>query len=312
MTRTEASSRREHGLKPVRAKVIGESPYLAEIEKRKRELAEAYEKNRGTFTTLKPSEILVDDHYQRGVDMLRVRKMAADFDMRQFQPFTVVLRPDNNYYAVDGQHRLEAAKMLELPSVPVMLYASDGPEDEAYLFAALQRNRRGLLAHQAFNARVFAGEQGPVEIKRIVNRHGFEVLATQSTYAKAQQDVISATATLEEIYKQPNGRDLLDQTLDVLRRVFHGREEALRAHFIRGIAEFFRRYGDSPLLDRKSLYERLSETAIEDLLGRAANMVRTMRFSQGYAVCMTIVQTYNFRRAEQNRLPESVTPPRAA
>ena len=62
-----------------------------------------------------PAQLAVDAAYQRSIETQEsqrlIARIARGWDWRLCQPLVVSLRADRQLYVVDGQHRLEAARL---------------------------------------------------------------------------------------------------------------------------------------------------------------------------------------------------------
>lgn len=103
-----------------------------------------------------PAELAIDATYQRSIQTARsqalIRRIAQHWNWDLCQPL-VVSRRDGNLFVIDGQHRLEAARLrsdiLQLPCV-VVEYSS--AVDEAANFVHLNQQRRALSRIDVFKA----------------------------------------------------------------------------------------------------------------------------------------------------------------
>ena len=106
---------------------------------------------------LTPGQLQVDASYQRSIENGQSRsliaRIAKDWNWDLCQVLVVSRRGDQGLFVVDGQHRLQAAKMRgdigQLPCV-VATYAS--AQEEAAIFAQLNRQRTPLKALDIFKA----------------------------------------------------------------------------------------------------------------------------------------------------------------
>ena len=110
-------------------------------------------------------ELNVDPSYQRSVEngpsRVLIRKIAREWDWSLFQLLVVSRRPDGALYVVDGQHRLEAARLRrDLYDLPCSVYDFATTGDEADAFVAINQQRKPLGALDLFRAAVEGGGCG--------------------------------------------------------------------------------------------------------------------------------------------------------
>lgn len=125
----------------------------------------AYAAKKGSLPVLQyctPSQLAIDPTYQRDLDRNSLRmidRIAREWDWGLCQPLVVASRPGGSYYVIDGQHRLEAARLRgDIEQLPcVILYPGD-PADEAATFVKLNQERRPLTAFALWNGALCAGD----------------------------------------------------------------------------------------------------------------------------------------------------------
>ena len=122
----------------------------------------------------------VDDSYQRdasGDKSLRhIRKIAREFSWAWFQPPTVVRRPDGGYVVVDGQHRVEAARLHPgIDRVPCSVVTLPDRSAEASTFIAINGARMTVHAKHLLKARLAAGDSGASEMMRVCAEAGVQI-----------------------------------------------------------------------------------------------------------------------------------------
>lgn len=139
----------------------------------------------------------VDDRYQRPLDPARVDKIAREFDDRRFGVLEIS-QHNGKATVFDGQHRLAAAAKLGMKDVPCLVHSNLTPEQEAELFIALQRDRRGISQIDRFKARCFMGDPVAHDIESIVAGSGFQIRRDGS--GAGQLYSIQAVGSLERVY----------------------------------------------------------------------------------------------------------------
>ena len=79
------------------------------------------------------ADLKVDTGYARPLDEAWVREIAAGFYEQLFLPLVVNRRPSGDLYVVDGQHRLEVARIAGATHVWATVLETD-PANEPMLF----------------------------------------------------------------------------------------------------------------------------------------------------------------------------------
>lgn len=178
----------------------------------------------------------VDDRYQRPLDKARVAKIVKEFDERRFGVLEVSQR-NGHANVFDGQHRLAVARKLGMNSVPCLVHTNLTPEQEAELFVALQRDRKGINQIDRFRARVFTGEVEALDINGIVEACGFRIRRDGADAGALYS--IQAVTSLERVYKRGN----LAETLALLRDLWGGDRKSTDGGLIEGLSIILDGYG---------------------------------------------------------------------
>jgi len=118
--------------------------------------------HRHTYVDAVPVRSIRADHtYQRELVRSRVARMVAEFDSSLLGVIEVSRRDDDTYAVIDGQHRLEAARIARgrESSIACNIHTGLTVEEEAQLFFDIDRKRVRLTGWARWNARRGAGEQ---------------------------------------------------------------------------------------------------------------------------------------------------------
>lgn len=210
------------------------------------------------FAVLPVEHLMVDHDYQRPLTSF-VNQVAAKWDPALVGSLVVSERKPTENAVVDGQTRMEAAKRVEVPNLPCLVYLGLTPADEASLFSRLQKERRGIASYHRFRAALVAGERDALDIEALVNDCGYVV-----GLAGTSEITISAVAALESVYKR--GGDILERTLLILKAAWRERI-APPGDIIRGLAYFL---DHNKGTDDEKMVRRLSVSSPEELKRRAS------------------------------------------
>lgn len=160
----------------------------------------------------------VDHRYQReiaGAGRAHVHKLLRSFNWNCYQPIIVSERPDGSFAVIDGQHRLEAARMHPLVS-ELPCYIVDAPTiaAQAAIFSTVNGRRLGLTSLQKYWAAHAAGEASAVAVAEICASHGVAILRQFPSIDIPPMRVL-APYTLQKILARL-GREPLDQAIGLL------------------------------------------------------------------------------------------------
>lgn len=230
-------------------------------------------------TTLPVDSILVGA-YQRDLKEPWVRQIVEKFNESLFEPIHVALREDNNYYVVDGQHRLEAARRRGMKTIPVILHLDMQEPGEAQLFVDLQDRRLALTQVARFHASVKAGDPACLRLVESLAYAGFEI-APYTGAADNKFPCPSALLRVQRLF----GKHTLQQSLRVVRVAWAGKKDSLKAMIVQGIALYLREHGE---VDVDKLAQRLGVLRPGDVILRAAVIRNSMNCSPQRAVAHVI------------------------
>lgn len=241
------------------------------------------------------TDLRFDTRYQRVVDSAHVSRIARRFDVRKMGLVVVSLREDGGLYVVDGQHRVEAVRLVD-PAfhVSCVIYGDLTPGEEAELFADLQKDRKGMSPEDLFWAEFIAGNAEAVGVAQAVERGGF-TLRRKSRGATG----INCFSALRTAYRYDKGESL-GRALQVIGEAW-GREEPPRATAIRALSRFVLQYRDGYSRDR--LFAVIEGTTQNRVEAGSKEMAGVTGGGAWVSGARFVLHLYN-RGLRANRLPE--------
>lgn len=216
------------------------------------------------YRKLMITDLSVDPTYQRELSPMRVNKMGADWQPAMVGTLEVSDR-GGQYVVFDGQHRMAAATIAGVRELPAIVHQGLTQEQEAELFARLQRERKPLSRFEQFRAKLVARNADALAIDKIVRDAGYTISGTRHS----GPDKIVAVASLERVYADHGGEGLRS-TLDLIGRAWDGDEGSFIGQMIEGVALVIRTHG-TRITDAH--VKRLGAVAPRVVLRRAANHV---------------------------------------
>lgn len=131
------------------------------------------------FERAKPSELLVDETYQRNLSersVKLIRKIVAHWDWRTFMP-PVVVKTKDGFHVIDGQHTaIAAASHPRIVDIPIMVVRAEDVKDRAKAFLGRNRDRITVTPNQLHAAAVAAGDENAMTIHQVCERAGIRIL----------------------------------------------------------------------------------------------------------------------------------------
>lgn len=132
-------------------------------------LANAVEVNGVKYSTL-PVELLRVDTYQRPVQK-KVREIAAKWDPAKAGTIKVSYR-DGDFWVVDGQNRMEAAKLAGVRLLHCQISTNRTKQEEAMDFVTQNDNVVLISSFDIFKGLVEAGDENALVVKRVCDSYG--------------------------------------------------------------------------------------------------------------------------------------------
>jgi len=184
----------------------------------------------GHLLWLTPAEIVVNATGQRELREGWAATIAAEFDADRFLP-PLVSNRDGKHYCIDGQHRLEAMRILGWEDRPVQCWVYDEITEaqEADLFL-WHNNRKTVSAFDKFRIGVTAGRTDEVDIDRIVRAADMRVAIGANS--------IGAVGALRKVYA--HGPGVLARTVRIARDSYG--DDGLGGNVIEGLGLVCARY----------------------------------------------------------------------
>jgi hypothetical protein len=227
-------------------------------------------------------------NYQRKLDMIRVKKMAAEFDKTLVGTITVSKR-DGQHYVIDGQHRVILAKTVGIKGLMSLVYEGLTYEEEAEYFNRLNNangEQKRLRKTDIFRARVEAKEVIAIDIKNIIESLGLRISESSAN------NTISAIGTIEKIYQKYGGQGLKN-TLQLSKNTWNGERCSLNNMVLEGIAEFLNIYTAQPNFSVDTFVNQLSKVDPVKVLREAKGDNSTN--SSNVKMLNTLFKYYNLR-----------------
>lgn len=188
---------------------------------------------RGHLGHIPISDLRVDPSYQRSISMRSirvVRKIASNFDWRKFVP-AVVVKSGSVYKVINGQHSVTAAASLGIQEVPC--YIIDCTHEEAAsAFAAINGTVTPVSAQDVWFAMITAKDYESLELKKVLDACGVEIVADTTCLAPGKTRSISVLRRAWARYKT----DTLSVVLRAIVNTGNGNAGMINGAVINGLA----------------------------------------------------------------------------
>ena len=252
--------------------------------------AEVEYSNPGAIRTLSTSQLTSGLPYQRPVEQKDVDKIIREGNGREITPVVVSFR-DGKFNVVDGQHHIEAMRQKAGGRdviVPCIIHTGMTYEQEAELYARLDRDKKRLTLRQYTKAVVEAGSDANImEVKRLTEEVGFIWALGEPTGEPFEIAPIRALINAHRLL----GSAGFSRMLTLMAGAWRGMPNSLKASMLSGMALFLKTYEAE--LNDWTFIRRMSIVSPEEIiyLGRIETDVG-LRFAR------IILDKYNGGGAE--------------
>lgn len=130
----------------------------------------------GEFKMVPLDKLHVDPQYQRDLMPKTVERIARNWSWPACGVLLVSERANGMYYAFDGQHRFEAARLSKnsdwgtpIDALPCLVFAALPFKDEAKAFLGANTERRPMYIAQQFKALVIVGDPVAKKAQELVS-----------------------------------------------------------------------------------------------------------------------------------------------
>lgn len=245
------------------------------------------------FKKVHANSMAVDRSYQRKVDRSRVKRIKEYFNPDAMRPLIVNYREsDNKYYIIDGQHTFYAGCEMGIVEFDCITKHGLTIQDEAILFRELNnpKTHKAMTSREYTRAGVLAGDPMSLSIYKMVENLGREM--------EIRDDVrgVKCIKSLTMIYEK-QGEDSLAEILNIYNTVY-GRFK-IEEVILKGLAMFYDKYHGT--MDKARLLEKLDGISPTTLKKMALDKFRKTTQKE---VCQIIIDQYNNRLRNENKLPD--------
>lgn len=111
----------------------------------------------------------------------------------------VVAQRCNEYYVVDGQHRVIASlRRSDIQKLPCLVFISDGRVEEAKAFININTNRKGMSTLDKFKALLVANDPTAIKLRDLFNKYGILFDVKDSRKPKSLKTIAPCLTMVEQ------------------------------------------------------------------------------------------------------------------
>ncbi len=144
--------------------------------------------------------LVIDDRYQRPLgpgSWRSIETIAANFQWSRFAPVLVAPVDDGRFAVIDGQHRVHAARLCGIATVPASVVCIP-LEAQAQAFAWVNRQAIRVNHWEVFKAALAAGDDWAVRADAAVSAAGCRLMTRNSASSEKQAGQIYAVAFIRK------------------------------------------------------------------------------------------------------------------
>lgn len=145
--------------------------------------------------------LVIDEAYQRPLlagNWTAILRIAARFSWACFSPVLVAPAVGGRFAIIDGQHRVHAAHLAGIESVPCQIVPIARPE-QAAAFAAVNGNVVTISAFHIYRAALAAGETWATNMRAVAEAGGCRVMLANASATLKQPGEIYAIRAFREL-----------------------------------------------------------------------------------------------------------------
>ena len=226
------------------------------------------------------------DMCQRRFSRAQAERYAANFDL-EGMGFPVLNARDGVFWIVDGQHRVEALRIMGWGDEKIECEVYEGLTDQEMARLFDRRNdRRAVDKMSTFKARCTAGDARECEIERVVMEQGLKIARG------IEIGTVAAVVALGHVYDR-SGADVLGRTLKTLRDAYESDASGFNGHIVEGLGMVYARYTER--INDAQMVKALNGMAYgpRGLLRRAESQRERTGNQKTQCVAAAIVEAYN-------------------
>lgn len=221
----------------------------------------------GTLSFIDKTSLMVDRSYQRHENQDKVLRMARAWSHVACGAITVARRAeDSNYYVIDGQHRVLAArKRSDIQKLPCIIFDTESAMQEAGGFIDANTQRRNPMALEKWNAQLLRGDPATVFVNILLKQAG------RTPSGAAGPNTVRCLARL--LAAAQINKDALARIWPLIIDLCNGK--VLHERILDGLFYIEHRMPPSESLSDKRLYDRIIKVGYGELMNAA---LRAMAF----------------------------------
>jgi uncharacterized ParB-like nuclease family protein len=251
---------------------------------------------------LKVSDLKIDSTYQRAECL---KAALVNSIVKNFNPHLlgvlIVSQRGNDYYVIDGQHRLEALKHLGIETVWCSSEIGMTRKTEAEEFINYNSRRYNLTQASMFKAQITSGDEEAIKINSMLSRYYFKIDGKSKYRSQNGSNTVNAVKVVKMQFAKMKEEEF-DRLFALLRVAWNGDSVSLDGRIISGLGLMIRKCG--PYFTNKEFVEKLGRKEATEIL-RVGHAFKGSSSDSDKAYALAILQLYNAGKTTR-RIPENL------
>jgi hypothetical protein len=176
---------------------------------------------------------LVTDRYQRNLNKAHAKEITKRYDAR-LTGLPIVSYRENQWYVIDGQHRVNAALELGIEEIQCQVLRHLSYREEAELFTKANVQKRGLNGVDRTFAEIESGDEQATSLHNLFKRYGYQFIRSRAARTDGKLGVRPGTQLMATFGWD---RQAMEIALDVLTSAYPAVEGLRDAGVARHLCE---------------------------------------------------------------------------
>lgn len=244
-------------------------------------------------------KLRVDPRYQRAYKKARAEAIGRQWDDSLAGVITVSKRKDNQFYIIDGQHRVRGAEIAGIGHIDSDIRTGLSLQEEAALFDRLNADRALVSALERFKARLLYRDPVAIEVASILAEFD-GTIAEKLGRSNTGDTGVRSISALERVYKA-GGPELLRDILGIIKEAWGAIDyDTTNEYTLGGLRWFIQRHGEK--MNVKRMTERLNVEGYGQIRRMAHASMQIFGGSGPQNFYRAMVEAYNKGLTPRNRL----------
>lgn len=256
-----------------------------------------------TVEELAVNDLVIDRRVQReGLNRVKVREIVTEYNHGALGVVTVSLRTDRSLVIIDGQHRVEATRIVtdNVGLIKCHVFRGLTLAEEAAMFLALNNTTKPPIIDKFKVLRSAEGVKGDAarDIAELLGAYGFQI---SNVAANGNINAVNVVVRLYELSRKLDAEpNLIVATILTISRAWGNDRFGTQGPILEGIGRMYAEYGSRLDLDHLISVLKDYQGGPRSLLGEARQLSALTKSKVSMAVAEILVTHYNKGRRSRS------------